>query len=349
MDRQHAQQRIERIDAFLSELGQLERDGVLEISSEQRTKVVEYHRSVREQLAREFDVDTSESQVRLSLAMKVASALGGLAFCIALGLLVERYWALMSTWIQVILLIAAPLAATILADFAAHRERTLYFTSLLSLVALAAFFVDLKNLGDIFSLAASPVAITACCALALMFAYRYRLKLQLLVGLVLLLTLVPMWVFYLSGYDWMNSFEGAELIIVASLVLGWRATKAVDGEFTPVMRGVAACFILLSVLTLSKWGRGSFLPLDSKTIESIYTILCFVVSGFGVAIGIQRRWDETMILSSICFGGFLFVKMYDWLWDYVPAFVFFALIGLISLLLLYAFRRLRYSGREQVA
>lgn len=348
MERQQAQKRIERIDAFLAELNQLDSDGVLTLSQDQRKVIADHYDTVRKQLMRDFDVDTTDTAVQLSLAMKIASALGGFAFCIALGLFVQRYWGAMDTWLQVVLLIAAPIAAIALAEFASRRERTLYFTSLLCLVALAAFVVDLIELGTIFSLTPSPGAMAAWCALALYFAWRYRLNLQLSIGLVLLLLQVPMWIFYLSGYSWTNPFQRAEILIVAGLLLGVWAMKQ-QGSVASTARGIALAAVLISLLTLSKWGAGSLLPLGEKTVEGIYTILCFAISGGAIALGIQRHWDETMILASVCFGGFLMVKMYDWLWDSIPAFAFFALIGLLSLALLYAFRLLRETAKEQIA
>lgn len=347
MERQQAQRRIERIDAFLAELTHLDREGIVTLSSDQRTAIAAHYDTVRAQLMRDFDVDTTDTAVQLSLAMKIASALGGLAFCVALVLFVQRYWGVMDTWLQVVLLMAAPIIAIALAEFASRRERTLYFTSLLCLVALAAFIVDLIELGEIFNLTSSPGAIAAWCALALFFAWRYRLNLQLRIGLVLLLLQVPMWIFYLGGYDWRNPFQRAEILIAAGVLLGIWAIRQRE-SIASAARGIALAAILISLLTLSKWGGGSLLPLGEKTVEGIYTILCFAISGSAIALGIRRRWDETMILASVCFGGFLMVKMYDWLWDLIPAFAFFALIGLLSLVLLYTFRRLRETAKEHL-
>jgi len=348
MDRQAAQARADQIQAFWAEVEQLEREGVPPVNQDRRDAVRHHHDLIRGQLQQQFDVDVSVRDVKLSLAMKIVSALGGLAFCLALGALVQRYWGVLDTWLQVLLLVGAPLAAILLAEFAAQHERTYYFTSLLSLVAMAAFFVDLRTLGEIFAMTPTPAAIACWSALALWFAHRYQLRLPLVIGLILIIALVPMVIFYIGGYAWENPFERPEILLAAGAVLGWRA-QSQQGLFASPMRGVAVGVILTCLLLFSKWGYGSFLPLPRKAIEALYTTLCFSTSGVGIAVGIRRNWGEVVMLSATCFAGFLVAKMYDWLWEEIPAFLFFALIGILSLGMLFAFRRLRERMREVAA
>lgn len=323
----------------------LESEGVSPLSQDCRDTLYRHHDQIREHLRRQFDVDVTVRDMKLSVAMKIVSALGGLAFCLALGAVVQRYWGVMDTWLQVLLLIAAPLAVILLAEFAAKHERTYYFTSLLSLVALAAFFLDLKTLGEIFAMTPTPAPIACWGALALWFAVRYQLRLQLVIGLILMTALVPMFIFYVGGYAWENPLERPEILIAVGIVLGWRAWYRAD-LFASPMRGVAAGMILACLLLFSKWGYNSFLPLPRKTVEAIYTALCFFASGAGIALGTWRNWSEVMMLSVTCFTGFLIMKLYDWLWEEIPAFLFFALIGILSLGMLFAFRRLRDRMRE---
>ncbi len=348
MERQAAQDRSDQIQAFWAEVKRLEAEGVAPLSKELRQAVQDHHDRIRAQFRQQFDIDVSVGDVKLSLAMKIVSALGGLAFCLALGTLVQRYWGILDTWLQVFLLVGAPVAAILLAEFAARHERTYYFTSLLSLVALAAFFVDLNTLGVIFSITPAPVAIGCWGALALWFAYRYQLRLQLVIGMVLMIALIPMLILYAGGYNWENPFERPEILIASAGVLGWRALHQ-QGLFASPMRGVAIGVILTCLLLFSKWGYGSFMPLPRKAVETVYTALCFFVSGTAIAVGIRRNWGEVVMLSATCFAGLLVVKMYDWLWQEIPAFLFFALIGAISLGMLFAFRRLRERIREAAA
>jgi len=90
--KREAQQRVYRIRAFRRELAQLAHEGVLALSGEQCTKLDAYHDATLADLAARFDVDISESQRQMSLAMRIASALGGLAFCTAVFLFFYRYW-----------------------------------------------------------------------------------------------------------------------------------------------------------------------------------------------------------------------------------------------------------------
>lgn len=348
MDRQKAQSRADQIQAFWAELERLEAEGISPLSAEEKVAVRHHHDSICAVLRREFDVDVTIRDVKLSIAMKIVSALGALAFCLALGALVQRYWGVLDTWMQILMLVGAPVSAILLAEFAAQRERTYYFTSLLCLVALAAYFVGLRTLGEIFAMTPTPGAVGCWAALSLWFAYRYQLRLQLVLGLSLLLALVPMTIFYFGGFAWENPLERPEILVVGGTSLGWLALRQ-RGPFAAPMRGVAVSVVLLCLLLFSTWGYGSFLPLARKVIESVYTFLCFAASGAGIALGIRRNWGEMVLLSATCFAGLLITKMYDWLWDAIPAFLFFALIGILSLGMLFAFRRLRDRQREAAA
>lgn len=70
--------------------------------------------------------------------------------------------------------------------------------------------------------------------------------------------------------------------------------------------------MFLPVLVLSFWGEGSYLPLDARTVESLYQYLGFVLAGCGVWLGIRSGWREVST-TSVVFGVlFLYTKLFDW-------------------------------------
>ncbi len=348
MDRKAAQERVDRIAAFRAELSALEAAGAIELPDEQRESLRNYHDSLMAGFQRDFDVDTTAGAEKLSLAMRIASALGGLAFCLALDLFVEQFWGRLPLAAQIVLLVAAPLAGIALAEFASRRERTLYFTSLLCLIALAAFMVDLTKLAELLALRPTPGAIFAWAAMALLFAYHYRLRLQLLIGLVLAATFVPLCILYVAGFRWESAFVRPELLLIPGAAMAWLTTRQA-ADFAPVWRAVATAAVLGSLISLAVWGYGTLLPIGKASAEGIYTLLSFASCGGAIAAAIRFHWTETTILGSVFFVIFLLSKTYQWLWDVVPAYFFFTIIGLISLGLIAAFRRLREANRVRPA
>src|SRR5437867_5416511 len=131
-----AQQQADRIRVFREELQQLERERVIELTPEQRRRLDEWSRFKLNQLASQYDVDTSLSQKRVSWGMRIVSTLGGLAICAAVALFFTRFWGYLGTPAQVAVVMFAPLAALAGTEYAARRERTLYFAGLMGLVTL---------------------------------------------------------------------------------------------------------------------------------------------------------------------------------------------------------------------
>lgn len=185
--KREAQQRVDRIGVFRRELAGLEHEGVLSLTPEQRQKLDQHHEAVIADLGRRFDIDATESQKRVSWAMRIASLLGALALCAALALFFQRIWGYLPTPAHVTLLVATPLLLLAATEYAARRAKSLYYAALLSLVAVAAFITDLSILGTIFNMPGSPNALLVWGAFAMILAYVYGLRLPLAAGLLCLM------------------------------------------------------------------------------------------------------------------------------------------------------------------
>lgn len=353
LGKKEAQQRVDRIHAFRRELEHLDREGILVLSAEQGARLDSHLDRTLAELASQFDVDVSESQKQISLAMRIASALGGLALCAAVFLFFYRYWGSMSTPLQVGILITIPILAVFATDWVARRERTQYYTSLLALVAFGAFVLNLNVLGDIFNMTPSPGAFLAWGLFAFVLAYAYRLRLELAAGLVLIVIFLAASIFTLSGGSWVLVTERPETFLLGAVPLiafaGLARHEKLAG-FLPIYRLCGLGFIFLALLILGNEGQLTYLPFSKKAVEGIYQM-----SGFGAAvaaiwIGLRRHQQESVNLGSAFFAIYLFNRLFVWWWDWMPKYLFFLIIGLIALVLLAVFRKLRAgSARSEAA
>ncbi len=342
--KREAQKSVERIHAFREELGQLTREGVLELTAEQQSRLDRHLDRTLAELAGRFDVDISVSQKQISLGMRILSALGGLAFCAAVFLFFYRYWGLISTPPQVVILFLTPIAAVIAMYFTARREKTPYYTALLGLVAFACFIMNLVVLGSIFNITPSQNACLAWGVFALILAYGCRFRLLLAAGLVSLLIYSAASLTALSGPYWAFCASRPEFFLVPGLAavltpLVVHHRKASDFPFIYRLVGLVAVFAALEVLMHQS--RLSVLPLGKKTIEGVYQVTAFAASGAAIWLGIRNQMLGIVNLGSAFFALYLFDRLVTWWWDWMPKYLFFLIIGLIAVGLLAVFRRIR--------
>src|SRR5579871_5585107 len=212
--RRVAQQRADRLRIFRDELAELERQQILTVTPEQRARLDPFLDQTLADLARTFDVDVTESQRKLSLGMRLVSALGGLALCAAIVLFFIRFWGMIPTAGQVAILIATPLLGLIGMEFTSRVERTLYFTSLIGIVTFAAFVLNLAALGGIFNVTSSPNAFLAWGLLALILAYLYGLRLPMAAALVCFLVFFSGTILSWAGAWWTEFPQRPETVLL---------------------------------------------------------------------------------------------------------------------------------------
>jgi uncharacterized membrane protein len=339
-----AQQSADRIRLLRQELATPELQNVLGLSVEQQRRFDEWSRARLAQLAQQYDVDTSVSQKRASWGMRIASTLGGIAICAAVVLFFMRYWGNLGTPLQVTIVLVLPLVALGCAEFASKRERTLYFTGLLALVAFAAFVMDLAVLGNIFNINSTERALLAWGAFALVLAYRYGLRLLLALGLVLLITYFAAAVTAEFGYRWLDFGNRPELVMFLAL-LAFGAPFIIrhrrHSDFPSVYRLVGAIVFFICVLSLAEWGVPSYLPFSHQNIERLYEFMGLLVSAASMWLSVTRHWSGLVNTSAVAFVVFLFTRLYHWWWDWMPKYLFFAAVGALGIALVLMFKRLR--------
>ncbi len=345
-----AQQATDRIRLLRQELATPEVQRVLELSPEQQQRFDDWANAQLTQLAQQFDVDTSVSQKRVSWGMRIASTLAGIAICAAVVLFFMRYWGDLGTASQVTILALVPLAALGGAEFAAARERTPYFTGLFALVAFASFVMNLAVLGSIFNITSTERALLAWGAFAVVVAYRYGLRLLLAIGLLLLISYGAATVTAALGYRWFAFGERPELVALLALLIFFAPVAIRHRQhtnFPPVYRLAGAVVFFLCVLSLAEWGIPSYLPLRRENVERLYELVGLLTSAGAIWLGIKRQWEGVVNVSAGAFVIFLFTRLYHWWWDWMPKYLFFAVIGAIGIGLVLIFRRLHHRMAQQ--
>ena len=347
--RSDAQNLADRITLFCETLVDLERNKVVELTADQRSRLDQWATTQLGQLATQYDVDTSASQKRVSWGMRIASTLGGLAICAAVVLCFLKYWGFLSVPVQIVLVMLAPLAALAGAEYAARRERTLYFAGLIALVALASFITNLIVLGRIFNIIPTNTVLLAWGTLAILLAYRYGLRPHLALGLTFLLGYGAALFTARLAYGWLDLLGRPEHLAIASLlVFGSPFVLRHEGhtDFAAVYRLVGSLGFFLALLSLAEWGGHSYLPLETKTVEDVYEFTGLIMCSAAIWLGITRQWEGVVNIGAVFFAIFLFCRLYHWWWDWMPKYLFFAIIGTLAILLVIAFRRIRASLKE---
>lgn len=343
-NRRAAQARLERIRAFQEELAELERQDVLVLTADQHERLAAHHATVQRRLGEEFDVDPSREGQRLSWGMAVASLLGALALAAAVFFAFYRFWGAFPTAIQVAVLVAAPVLTVGLTEWTARRERTPWFTNLVALVALATAVLDLRLLGGIFNIPASPHALLIWAVFALALAYAYGLRLPLFLGLIFALAYLVAVPGTWSGVHWQGLFARPEgfilagaLVLLAPLLVGHRRYP----EFLSVFQLLGLVAVFLPMFLLANWGYTTYLPWRPDIIEISYQVAGFLFSAGVIAVGIRSASTRVANTGVVFFVVLLFDQFFDWCWDWMPKYLFFLIIGLAALAVLWGLGRMR--------
>lgn len=339
-----AQARADRIDAFREELAQLEVElgGVLDDA--QRQRIAAYHDALLAELAHQYDVATTQSGRQLALGLRLASFLGALALCIAVVLFVNRFWGALGTSTQVGLLGVGTVLALGLTEFAARREKTLYFAGLAALVAFAMFATDVVMLGNIYNLVPSHQAFLLLAAFGGALAYGYGISVLLLAALLCGELWVAGTLVTLGGHYWGDLFVQREsLLPVAFLAvaLGLVPRTGLREGFAVVYRMFGLVFFFWIVLLYAGTGIGSVLPLGTHGVEVVYQVAGFAAAALVIWAGIRRQWNDVTYTGVTAFVILLFIKAMDWWWEWMPHWLFFLVLGGMAVLVMVLLKRVQ--------
>jgi uncharacterized membrane protein len=344
-----AQRRADRVAAFRAELDELEREGVLALAEDDRRRVHAHHQELLAGFAGRLGVDVGEGARQLSLGMRVASLVGALALAASLYYAVYQVWGEIPTWLQVAILVAAPLLGVGLTHLAAARERTGYFAALAGLFALAACVLGVVALGELFNQVSSPHPFLAWGVLGLLLGAPHGLRLLVGLGLgslALWSAAAPIW---WAGHPWPAAFERPETFLPAALVLLGLATlpRFARHEQGAALRLVGGVILILALITLGWSGDTSWLPLEADVVEPLYQVLAFAAAAGLVTLGIRRGWRDLVHVGTASFVVLLWIKFVDWWWEWMPKSLFFLIVGATAVAALLVLHRLRRAAAER--
>jgi uncharacterized membrane protein len=348
MRKEQAQTRADRIRSFQGELTELEREGVVTLSDDQRRRLMEHHERLLRSLAKDHDIDTSSAQKQMSLGMRIVSVLGAAAISAAVFFFFFRIWGHLTTPYQVAILVLAPLLATTGVEIAARKEKTLSFAAIIGLVAFACFVLNLSVLGQIFNITPTQNAFLAWAVFAFVLAYSYGLRILLVAGILSLTGYLSATAGTWSGWYWLSFGERPENFIAAGLILFGISflPHRSHPEFPPYYRVFGLLAVFISILILSHWGRISYLAVPPRYVEYVYQVAGFAAAGLAMWMGIHRQWTGITNLGGTFFSLFLYTKFYDWWWEWMPKYLFFLILGLVAILILLVLKRLRALSQE---
>jgi len=347
LSQQDAQQRINQIDAFYQELGCVEKEEALQLDEEQKSILHAYHHKLKRELKEEFDVDTTAASKQLSIGIKIASLFGALAISASVFFLFYQFWGYIATPLQVVVLFTAPLVTLGLTYWLSQKDEYQYYSKIVAFISLSCFVLNLSMFGQLFNMEQTPNAFLAWSVFGFLLAYLSRAKLLLFFALVALLNFMAMKFGTWSGMYWIHFGERPENFLIPALVifaLPLKVTHRRFADFDMIYRIVGLIAWFLPVLILSNWAYGSYVDIDRDLLEGLYQVLGFGSAGLFIWLGIKKHWQDTVNTANVFLILFLYTKFFDWWWDWMPKYIFFFLLGVIALLMLMVFQRLRKAS-----
>jgi uncharacterized membrane protein len=342
-DAHDGQERIDRIEAFNEELHYLEKTNVLTLDAQQKSTLSDYQQDLIKRLVKEQNVNTSATNKQLSIGMKFASLIGAVAMASSLFFLFYQFWGFVPTSVQVFTLIAVPLLSFVACIYLQQKGQT-YFAKITGLISLASFVLNLSMFGQIFNIAPSPNAFLIWSVFALLLAYatvsRVLLSFAILSAMAFLSMQVGVW----SGLYWIDFGERPEDFILPSLIIFALPSiikQLSIAKFANIYRIFGLIFFFMPILVLANWGKISYLPFESNTIETMYQLLGFLCAAGFIVLGIKAKWQHVVNTANVFFMLFLYTKLFDWWWEWMPKYLFFFLMGLIAIGALVIITRIR--------
>jgi uncharacterized membrane protein len=342
--RQQAQQRADQIAIFEQELQTLEQEHIIAHSDTSIKHIREHHQHILESLKQRFDLDLNTQAKQLSWGMKIASLLGALAMAASLFFLFYQFWGSFSQLSQSLILTLTPLLLFSGCMWLRFKLRHEFFAKIAAMLTLVAFILNLAMLGQMFNITPSDNALLLWAALAFVLAYSCHAGILLVAGIILVDCFIAARIGTWSGMYWLSFGERPEHFILPSLILFFLPSVISQHNypgFGRLYRVFAMLGFFIAVLILANWGSISYLGFSSSINENIYQTLGFVVAGLAIYWGLRQGLNEVVNTGNVFFILFLYTKFFDWWWQWMPKYVFFFILGLVSILALLVVRRIR--------
>ena len=107
--------------------------------------------------------------------------------------------------------------------------------------------------------------------------------------------------------------------------------------------GLFSLFSFLGNLLLLP--ESSLLPIPLLALDIVYTVAPFLIAALAVWWSIRHQWGGRTYLSATFLALFILSKYQDWFWDDWPHYLFFLVLGAISIVVIIILRRMRHLLR----
>jgi len=350
--KEDAQKRIDQINSFINEFELLSREGVLNLDQDQVSKVATYHNGVIAKLSNEYDIDKNVKQKNLSLGLKVISFISALTLSASLFFMFYQFWEYIDTPAQTVILVMTSLIALGITYGVYHRDKNGYFTKIFALLSVVAFVLNISMLGSIYNIMPSPNALALFAIFTFVLAYATNARLLLGFAIIFLASFLSAQMGTWSGVYWIYFGRHPENFFLPALILFLIPYYFVHKHyfsFESIYRVFAMLLFFIPVLILSNFGGASYIEwVSNSKVEMFYQVVGFGVSLGAIWLGVYKGWSDVLNSGNIFFTLFLYTKFYDWFWEFMPKFLFFFMVGLVTLGMMFAFKRVRDRVEEQI-
>ena len=189
-------------------------------------------------------------------------------------------------------------------------------------------------------------------ASALVIGYAYSLRLPVAVGLALAIAFAAGTMIAWRGFDWKSFEQRPELLLPLAAVtaaIGVATAQGASKRFAPTYRLVGLFVLLAALWSLSLDASLSFLRWGETPVKAIYQVLGFAVAAAAISVGLRRDWNDMSMLGAGGFVVLLYTKFYQWWWDWMPAYLFFFIVGSAAIAMILVLRRVRAAMAGAVA
>ena len=201
-----------------------------------------------------------------------------------------------------------------------------------AMFAFACMALNVTLLGLTFGLRDSPLTFLVWGAFAMILAYGFKLKLLLATGLLSLAWFAAALVHQAAGGHWGEALVYPETVLLAGAVLlalsfaNWGAAPG----FSLVYRFLGMVLVLIPMVILARFGWLSYLPWSPHGIEIGYQVFGFAASAAALWLGLRAGIREIAYFGALLSVVLLYLKFFDWLWDWMPKYLFFLIVAAVA-------------------